>query len=116
MCTAAGYYETAQGNQALIETLADGSWTAMAAPLTGLDPAANSTDPSSRLDTVACPRRRIVRALGAYSDVNGQWQGLVETLSDWSWTASTLSTARLAIGTNLPFAGMPNGHHSPGVR
>jgi hypothetical protein len=80
-----GSYLDADFNlQAVVETLADGTWTASTVPSpTG------TTNPNAELNAVDCPSDGSCVAVGAtYGPTGGQGQALVETLADGSWTAS----------------------------
>jgi len=85
-CTAVGEYTDASGEtEGLIETLSDGTWTPIEAPL----PANASYDSNGAgLATLACPAATWCIAVGSYSDLNNNTQGLIETLSGGTWTAS----------------------------
>ena len=93
-CVATGWY-TAQngGTQGLIDTLSNGSWTASTAPLPADAAAGNSaSNSSSRLPTalfaVRCPAVGTCVATGEYTAQNGGTQGLIDTLSNGTWTAA----------------------------
>ncbi|HUY60773.1 MAG TPA: hypothetical protein VMW49_02750, partial [Candidatus Dormibacteraeota bacterium] len=88
-CVAVGHYIDSAGHQqGLIESLAGGTWTAAVAPLAGLSPAA-ATDPAVWFYALSCPVAGWCVATGSYFDVNGDQQGLIETLSSGTWTAQT---------------------------
>lgn len=77
-CFVVGYYQTQGGDlQSFIATLANGSWTAAAAPLPS--PAA-----FSKLSSVACGEASCV-AVGFYE---GPGEMLIETYANGAWTAS----------------------------
>ena len=93
-CAAAGYYrDTSGGYHGLAETLSGGTWTATAVPVSGLNPAAAA---QVVLHQVACPVTGSCAATGSYVDSSGHRQGLIATLSDGTWTASTVPTAGLS--------------------
>ncbi len=99
-CYAVGTYWDSSGNQhGLIETLANGSWSALTAPLAGLSANGN---PEVYLEAISCPASGTCFATGTYSDSSGYEQGLIETLSNGSWSALTAPLAGLspAAGTN----------------
>lgn len=98
-CVAVTDYVDASGNeQGLIETLSGGSWTATEAPL----PADAGPDPLAALGAVSCPSAGSCVAVGSYIDTAGAEQGLVDTLSDGTWTATEAplppSTLNFAVG------------------
>jgi hypothetical protein len=91
-CVVVGnYWDVSSHVQGLIETLAGGAWRAITAPTAGLNPAA-AADPGARLLDVSCPAVGSCVAVGEYSSASGQ-DGLIETLSGGSWTASTAPDA-----------------------
>jgi hypothetical protein len=85
-CVAVGDYEGAGDNeQALIETLSGGVWTATNAPLP-----TNSASGDfffAGLQDVSCPATTACVALGSYLDSSFNQDGLLETLSGGVWTA-----------------------------
>jgi Cutinase len=90
-CVAAGTYTDTSGNaDGLLETLSDGTWTVEQAPLPA-DAAANPdvffrSGPDTNL--VSCPSVSFCLAAGTYTDTSGSSEGLLETLSDGTWTAT----------------------------
>lgn len=93
-CFAVGEYKDANGDAVgLIETLANGTWSATAAP----EPSTNGfgtapgTDTSAKqaasLDAISCPSTASCVAVGQYEDADGNTFGLVETLTAGSWNA-----------------------------
>ena len=101
-CVATASYHDASGDQfGLIETLSNGTWTAATAPLSGFSPAAG-TDPSVTMGGQSCPSAGYCVAVGSYMDTSGNQQGLIETLSNGTWTAAALPLSALnpAAGTN----------------
>jgi hypothetical protein len=88
-CVAVGTYLDTDGNlEAVVETLAGGTWTASGAP-----PPTGTTNPNTELNDVVCPSEGSCVAVGAtFSATGGQGQALVETLSDGTWTASVPPT------------------------
>jgi hypothetical protein len=100
-CTVVGGYQDSSGSyQGLIETLSAGTWTPTAAPTSGLSPAAGS-DPAAYVEVLSCPAAGSCVAVGSYEDSDGNEQGLIETLSGGTWTATTTPTSGLnpAAGT-----------------
>ena len=94
-CVAVGFYDATTGVQGLIETLANGAWAASTAPTSGLSPAA-ADPPADPLTSVSCPSVTTCVIVGSYTDSSGYQQGLIETLSNGLWTAST-ATASAAL-------------------
>lgn len=93
-CVAVGDYPAVSSNAVngvefdagLIESESGGTWSAMAAPL----PAdASTTNPEALLESVSCPAVGSCVAVGRYLDSGGATQGLVEQLSEGSWSPST---------------------------
>lgn len=83
-CIAVGSYEDATANQnvgPLIETLHNGSWTGVVAPL----PTGGS---GGALSAISCPSATFCVAIGTFSDSKDNNAGLIETLSGGSWTAT----------------------------
>jgi hypothetical protein len=86
-CIVVGDYIDSNGNyRPLIDTLANGTWTAAKGPL----PAGGV--PSGIFGTgvraVACPAPGTCTAVGSYTDASGNLRGLIETLSGGTWTAA----------------------------
>ncbi|HXQ58716.1 MAG TPA: hypothetical protein VN799_01415 [Acidimicrobiales bacterium] len=87
-CVATGAYEDTGGNvQGLIEVLSQGTWTATEAPLP-MDAA--TTHQSTSFKDVSCPAVTSCVAVGVYIDTAGDGEGLVETLSQGTWTATKM--------------------------
>ncbi len=90
-CVAAGSYtDTSGSTKGLLETLSDGAWTVEQTPLPA-DAAANPnvlfrSGPLTNL--VACPSASFCVAVGNYTDTSGSTEGLLETWSDGTWTAT----------------------------
>ena len=89
-CVATGWYTAQNGaSQGLIETLSNGTWVPATAPLPADAVPSNS---SSKLPTaliaVKCPAVGTCVATGEYTDQNGGTQGLIDTLSNGTWTAA----------------------------
>lgn len=83
-CAAVGSYDVSGGyGGQLIETLSNGAWTVDEAPLPG--DAASS--PSADLWSVSCGGTGSCVAVGGYQDTNSQTYGVIETLSNGTWTA-----------------------------
>ncbi len=101
-CLVLGSYKDSSGNfQGLIETLASGSWSATTAPLSGLSPAAGSS-PGVGFTQASCASATSCVGVGSYVDSSGNFQGLIETLTSGSWSATTAP-----LGANPPAAANP---------
>jgi len=75
-CVAVGYVGTSQRSQGVIDTLANGTWTAATAPL----PAnAARTGQSAGLSAVACATVSYCIASGGYTDDTNHGQSLIES-------------------------------------
>ena len=75
----------------LIETLSGGTWTATAAPTSGLSPSP-TPDPNNVPTAIACAAVDACAAVGSYSAANGSLNpGLMETLSGGTWSATSLN-------------------------
>jgi hypothetical protein len=72
--------------QLFVDTLSDGSWTATDVPLPSN--AGPSYYASDSLQAVSCPSAGWCGASGQYIDTTGQQDGLLEILSDGTWTAT----------------------------
>ena len=84
-CIAVGYDNYSAGqSQGLIETLSGGTWTLTEPPL----PANAASPPYETLGSVECPAAGTCIAVGQYDDTSGNSQGLIETLSGGTWTAT----------------------------
>lgn len=83
-CVAAGSYGGTGGYRALIETLSNGTWTPANAPL----PAGADVGAGSELNAVTCPSPGTCVAVGIYTGQDGSQLGLIDTLSDGTWTAA----------------------------
>jgi hypothetical protein len=83
-CVAVGNHFTAPDTESpVVATLSDGTWTAVGLPL----PADAARTKYALLEDAACPAPGTCIATGAYTDKNGDWQPLIETLSGGSWKA-----------------------------
>jgi hypothetical protein len=82
-CIATGSFDDQKGNSnALIETLAGGTWTALRAPL----PANAAPSPHAILYRTVCPAVTWCTAIGFYWANNGNGGLLIETLAGGTWT------------------------------
>jgi hypothetical protein len=97
----ASYNSSASSTPGLLINLSSGTWTSATAPVSGLSPAAG-TDPSMYLYAVACPASDTCVAGGEYTDTSMHIQGLIDTLSSGTWTATTAPLTGLnpAAGNN----------------
>lgn len=86
-CVAVGSYEYDHGNMTdgLIETLSHGTWTFTKAPLPADAVTGNHT---AILQSVACPAADKCVAVGGYQGQGSASPGLIETLSQGTWTPS----------------------------
>jgi hypothetical protein len=85
-CVAVGSYTAPGENVGLIETLANGAWSALKAPQP-----ANGAAGSAQTDgftSVSCPTAATCTAVGAYNDKTGKADGLIDTLDNASWSAT----------------------------
>jgi hypothetical protein len=109
-CVLTGTYVDSNGDlQDLIDTLSDGTWTAMKAPA----PDGAASDPNAFLRVLACPSVGSCVATGYYGDASGDGQGLIETLSSGTWTPTE---APLPLGAaSDPDAGLEGALACPSV-
>jgi hypothetical protein len=99
-CVAVGAYDTSSGDaEGLIETLANGAWSAQTAPLAGLSPTAGS-GLNVGMARISCPAVGSCVAVGQYRDTSGDFDGLIEQLSDGTWTATTAPVSGLTPTPN----------------
>jgi hypothetical protein len=93
-CVAVGSYIAAGGGQgALLESLSDGVWTAVAAPL----PPNALSNSGANVTSVTCVAAGSCVAVGGYSAKEGQVSGLVETLSGGVWTPEQVSSPNFPL-------------------
>jgi hypothetical protein len=84
-CVATGtYHYDATDNVGLVDTLADGGWTAQAAPA----PVSSAADQYLDLTSVACPGPGWCVAIGQFDTAGPFAEGVIETLSGGSWTVT----------------------------
>jgi len=99
-CVAVGLYfdntTPRQNEYGLIEVLAGGTWTPLAAPTSGLSPAQGTGPAVAALDSVSCSSAASCVATGTYTDGSGDIQGLIETLSAGTWTAQAAPVGGLS--------------------
>ena len=87
-CVAVGNYEVTPNvdNQPLIETLTNGSWTALQAPLPSN---ADTSDQTARLTDVSCASDGTCAAIGSYTAPGSVLPSpFIETFLNGTWTAS----------------------------
>jgi hypothetical protein len=109
-CVAVGEYSPGRADTAFIDTLSNGTWTAMEAPYPSN---ASLADDAAVLYGVTCQSVTSCVAVGYY-DAAGYLQGLIETLSNGSWTpmeapvpsnASTSNAQTILYGASCPGTG-----------
>jgi hypothetical protein len=95
-CVAVGNYR-GQDSAApgLIETLSNGTWTPVEAPL----PSGAALTHQASINSVTCPDVGTCVAAGTYVDQNSVNQNLVETLSNGTWTATEVPRPTGAVGS-----------------
>ncbi|MDQ6840009.1 MAG: hypothetical protein M3137_17195 [Actinomycetota bacterium] len=111
-CVAAGSYtDVANHRQGLIETFSGGTATPTTVPTTGLNPPAG-TDPGVVLTSLSCPAAGSCVAVGNYTGASGNNQGLIETFSGGTATATTAPTTGLTLpaGSNPGLDTVVHGH------
>ncbi|MBV9448052.1 MAG: hypothetical protein JO345_19385 [Streptosporangiaceae bacterium] len=90
-CVAVGsIYDGTGSNRGwgLIETLRNGSWTPAEAPLPS--DAASGDNGKGNLQAVSCPSPGNCVAVGFYSAAGGDQPGVIETLTNGTWTPSNV--------------------------
>ena len=90
-CVAVGSVYDGSGSDrgwGLIQTLRDRTWTATDAPLPA--DAASGDNGKGNLYGVACPAPGNCVAVGFYNSANGNTRGLVDTLRNGTWTATSV--------------------------
>jgi hypothetical protein len=112
-CVAVGSY-TANDNgrvyhQGLIESLTGGVWTGSSAPQAGLNPVADAND--AGLVRVSCWMTTRCVAVGTYIAPYENWQGMIDTLTNGTWSATTAPLAGLdppaaTTSPNVFFSGL----------
>jgi hypothetical protein len=89
-CAAVGSYEdAAHATFGVIATLAGVAWTALTAPEAGLSPLP-AANPLTRLEGVSCPKPGMCAVAGDYVNTSNQEAGLIETLTDGTWTPAAV--------------------------
>jgi hypothetical protein len=108
VCVAVGAYDAwIKPNtvvEALIDTLSNGTWTAIQPPL----PANTQTVPpiASELDSVSCPAVGTCVAVGRYTNTDLEPQGLIDTLSHGAWTQKTAPMPSDAVNSPRASTGL----------
>jgi hypothetical protein len=96
-CTAVGQYYDGSGNtQGLVESLSKGAWIALDAPL----PENANTSSTSALSSVECPSDHLCDAVGSYSDMSGDDQGLIDTFKGATSSATEAPLPKTAGATS----------------
>jgi hypothetical protein len=98
-CAAVGGYNNSYGEQGLLLTETDGSWTTSAISTSGLSPSPDATDPNIHLRSVACPAAGACVAVGSYDTSDGT-AGVVATESNGSWDASAPDLSQLGYASD----------------
>ena len=81
------YSDTAGATQGLVDMLSDGTWTSTELPL----PTDAASNPSPYVDAVSCPMADWCVAVGRYLSVSGNEQGVIESMSEGTWTPTEVS-------------------------
>ena len=125
-CVATGRYTDTKGySEGLLDTLVQGVWTAVKAPLpSGANPARESSKLNTLtfLSDVSCTAAGRCVASGQYPDSTGTSQAVIETLSGGGWTAAraplpggAVTKGQLAglwtINCQAPGACLAGGHY-----
>jgi len=98
-CVAVGSYTNTAGSQeGVLETLSDGTWIPERAPLPA-DAAANPdvTFGTGLANLVSCGSASFCVAAGDYTNASGQTAGLLEILSDGTWTVNQVPSPADAV-------------------
>lgn len=97
-CVAVGRYtDQSSHQQGLLESFSGGAWTPTAAPL----PTGVGAGPPVNLEAIACGAATACVAVGSYTDQNSQSQGLIETLSGGTWSATPAPVPTGGTGAQL---------------
>jgi hypothetical protein len=84
-CVAVGFYVDLSGSpEGLIDTLANGTWSAGEAPI----PSGAGTTPNLELNAIACPGAGTCVAVGVYQDSSSGMESLFETMASGTWIAT----------------------------
>jgi hypothetical protein len=88
-CAAAGSYNDTSGHrQGLLASLANGTWTAVTAPTSALNPGP-WTSPALGFNSLSCPAAGSCFAAGSYLAVPDKQDGLIATLANGTWSDIT---------------------------
>jgi hypothetical protein len=94
-CVGGGYYQTTASNDVpLLETYANGVWSALEAPV----PANAAPATSSEIYSVSCPTDASCVAVGGYTNNSGHTDGLIDTLSGGHWSTMEAPVPNDALG------------------
>jgi len=103
-CLAGGSYADTDGHtRPVVETLAGGTWSATEATVA---PNESSDPPQTWFETLGCQSAGFCIALGGYADTTNAVQGVIETVSALTPTATAAGSGR---------RDRPRGSHSPAV-
>ncbi len=107
-CVAVGYYDAnVSGQVGLIDTLSEGEWSAIEAPLPSN---AATSRQSVALSEVSCSQITTCVAIGTYLDSSGFSHPLIESLSDGLWTGiealDPSDASQPAFGSSTDVAGV----------
>jgi hypothetical protein len=103
-CYAVGQDTTQFSEVGVIETLANGTWSATTAPV----PADGVPNPVMELRSIACPAPGRCVAVGGYINNDNYLRPLVETLSNGTWTAQALGVAQGTTDAYLTYLKCPS--------
>jgi hypothetical protein len=81
-CVASGQYQSTNGSSALLDVLANGTWTGVRGP----QPSNANTSPESTLTQVACPSTSSCTAVGSYAVQAGGAAPLIDAWNGTTWT------------------------------
>jgi hypothetical protein len=89
-CVVAGDYVLADGTTRVpfAATFADGVWSTSQLPL----PADPSSDPNAQLQDLSCSGSGTCAAVGSYVSASGWGYGLVETMTNGEWSATSVTS------------------------
>jgi hypothetical protein len=82
-CVAVGSYAGTSTGKGLIDTLSNGTWTAVAPPLPSNAGAGSASD----MESVSCPSDGWCVAVGTYQNASGRQDSFIDTLSGGQWTS-----------------------------
>ena len=109
-CVAVGLYkDTANNNNGFSAIMTNGSWSVTTMPTTGLNPSGTLASGSA----VSCPSSGSCVAVGDYTDASSNADGFIATLSNGSWTMSTLPTTNFNPASSTSPTVYPDGVSCP---